>query len=177
MKASFFEFELPFADASILSLSQKMNWLHNPKSWIEFPSECLWYIIPGLVFHAIGFIVALVIVMILGWFRIQWPRLSTLMIFQLYLLISAMIVNGVWSCTIWGNLYWSVDYTSNFSVFMPIQPRQIGYSWGPEMTGELNGITLTHLNLVWAIFAITAWMLAFFTTRWTCSKLRRRMKS
>ena len=154
-----------------------MNWPHDPKSWLDFPTECLWYLLPGLVFHAIGFIVVLFIVMILGWFRIQWPRLSTLMIFQLWLLISAMIVNGIWSCTIWGNLYWSVDYTSDFSVFMPIRRWQVEYSWGPEMSGGLNGITLTQLNLVWTIFAISAWMIALFATRWTCTKLRKPMEN
>jgi hypothetical protein len=104
--------------------------------------------------------------MILGWFRISRPKISTLLIFQAYLLISAMIVNGLWSCIIWGRFYWSVDYTSDFSVFMPIRRSQVADFWGAKMTGGLNGTTLTQLNLIWASFAVLAWVIAVFATRW-----------
>jgi hypothetical protein len=105
------------------------------------------------------------------------PKISNLMIFQSYLLISSMIVNGFWSCAIWGKLYWSVDYTSDFSVFMPIRSSQIDYSWSPEVAGGLNGVTLTQLNLVWASFAISAWILALLATRWTISTLSKRQEN
>jgi hypothetical protein len=113
----------------------------------------------------------------LGWIGLFRPRISTLMIFQAYLLISSMIVNGFWSCIIWGKLYWSVDYTSDFSVFIPIRRSQIEYSWSAEMAGGLNGVTLTQLNLVWALFAISAWVLAFLATRWTISTLSKRQEN
>lgn len=145
-----------------------MNWPPDPKSWFEFPAECLWYLLPGVVFHAIGFIVSLIVIMALGRFISRLPSLSVLTVFHLYLLIFAMIANGVWSCTIWGNLYWSVDYTSDFSVYMPVRRWQVEYSWGPEMSGGLNGITLAQLNLVWAVFALLAWILAACATSWTC---------
>jgi hypothetical protein len=150
-----------------------MNWSHDPKSWLDFPAECVWYLMPGVVFHAIGFIVSLVVIMVLDWFRYHQLRLSALMIFQAYLIIFAMIANGIWSCIVWGNLYWSVDYTSDFSVFMPIRRSRVEYSWGTEMAGGLNGITLTQLNLVWALFAVSAWIIAFFATRWTCTRQRK----
>jgi hypothetical protein len=148
-----------------------MNWPPDPKHWSEFPVECLWYLLPGGLFHVIAFPILLGLMMITAWKGILQPRISTLMIFQGYLLISAMIMNGLWSCIIWGKLYWSVDYTSDFSVFMPIRRSQVEYSWGPEMSGGLNGITLTHLNLVWLGFAILAWVLAVVATRWTTTKL------
>jgi hypothetical protein len=85
-----------------------------------------------------------------------------------------MLVNGLWSCFIWGHLYWSVDYTSDFSAFIPITSGQIDYSWGPEMSGGLNGITLLQLNLIWAVFAVSAWTLAFFATRWTINSRRKK---
>mgnify|MGYP007092108871 CR=1 FL=1 len=113
----------------------------------------------------------------IGWIGLFRPRISTVMIFQAYLLISSMIVNGFWSCIIWGKLYWSVDYTSDFSVFMPIRRSQIEYSWSAEMAGGLNRVTLTQLNLVWALFAISAWVLAFLATRWTISTLSKRQEN
>ncbi len=75
---------------------------------------------------------------------------------------------------VWGNLYWSVDYTADYSVFYPITPGLIDYSWGSEMSGGLNGVTLTELNMLWAILAASAWLLAFAATRWTT---RFRMKN
>ncbi len=154
-----------------------MNWPPDPKSWSEFPTECLWYLLPGGLFHVIASPIILGIMLTYGRFAYFRPKISTLMIFQAYLLIFSMIVNGLWSCAIWGKLYWSVDYTSNFSVFMPIRNSQIDYSWSPEMAGGLNGITLTQLNLIWAIFAISAWILAFLATRWTISTLSKRKEN
>jgi hypothetical protein len=154
-----------------------MNWPPDPKSWSEFPTECLWYLLPGGLFHVIAVPVILSVMATLGWIGLFRPKISTLMIFQAYLLISSMIVNGFWSCIIWGKLYWSVDYTSDFSVFMPIRRSQVEYSWSPEMAGGLNGVTLTQLNLVWASFAISAWILAFLATRWTTSTLSKRQEN
>ena len=165
------------ACCSITLFSNKMNWPPDPKSWSEFPTECLWYLLPGGLFHLIAVPVILGAMATLAWFGLFRPRISTLMIFQAYLLISSMIVNGFWSCIIWGKLYWSVDYTSDFSVFMPIRSSQIDYSWSPEMVGGLNGVTLTQLNLVWASFAIYAWILAFLATRWTITTLSKRQEN
>jgi len=144
-----------------------MNWPPNPKSWIEFPTECLWYLLPGAVFHIAALVISFIAIFALrrlGWYR---PPLLTAMIFQGYLLIAGMIASGIWSCTIWGRLYWSVDYTSDFSVFFPISRKLVDYSWGANYSGGLNQITLTGLNMVWLAFAIGAWLLAFAATRWT----------
>lgn len=152
-----------------------MNWPHDPKSWLEFPLECLWYLLPGAVFHIVALIAGIAgfsVGRLLGW---RLPRFSTLVIFQSYLLLASMIVNGFWSCTVWGSLYWSVDYTADFSVFMPITRGQIDYSWSPEIVGGLNGVTLTQLNLVWALFALSAWIIALLATRWTISRRRNRI--
>ena len=151
-----------------------MNWPPDPKSWLELPAECLWYLLPGLVWHAMFFVVSLIVLLILGLIGSRRFGLSASILFQGYLLISSMFVNGLWSCIVWGRLYWSVDYTSDFSVFMPITRGQIDYSWGAEMSGGLNGITLFQLNLIWAIFAMAAWGLAFWATRWTMSHRRKR---
>jgi hypothetical protein len=144
-----------------------MNWPPDPKSWFEYPSECLWYLMPGIVVHVGALILSLIAVATFRAFKCRTPRVATILIFQGYLLFAAMLVNGFWSCAIWGHLYWSVDYTADFSVFYPITRGQIEYAWGPEMSGGLNGITLGGLNVVWTIHATVAWMLAFVATRLT----------
>jgi hypothetical protein len=95
------------------------------------------------------------------------------MVFQGYLLIAAMIANGIWSCAVWGRLYWSVDYTSDFSAFIPMFKSQIEYSWGPDMNGGLNGVTLSQLNSVWFVFAAAVWILAFLATCFTINARRK----
>ncbi len=60
---------------------------------------------------------------------------------------------------------------------MPIRRSQVEYSWSGEMAGGLNGVTLTQLNLVWTLFALSAWVLAFLATRWTISNLSKRQEN
>lgn len=150
-----------------------MNWPYDSKSWLEYPAECLWYLMPGIVYHIIALILSLIAVAMIQFFKFCKPRITTVLIFQGYLLIIAMLVNGIWSCSIWGKLYWSVDYTADFSAFFPITPRKIVYSWGPELSGGLNKISLTVLNLIWAFFAVITWGLAFIATRWTTQLSRK----
>ncbi len=140
-----------------------MDWPPDPKSWLEYPAECLWYLIPGLLYHAAILLASPLLIAIVRVLTRYRPRSSTTLIFQGYLLLAAMIVNGVWSCAVWGHLYWSVDYTADFSVFLPITTNQIEYSW-EQIAGGLNGITLTQLNVIWAIFAASAWLLSFVAT-------------
>jgi hypothetical protein len=144
-----------------------MNWPPAPKSWFTYPVECLWYLFPGIVFHVVALVLSVIVVVTFRAFKCRTPHVATILIFQGYLLLAAMHVNGFWSCAVWGRFYWSVDYTADFSVFYPITHRQIENTWGPQMSGGLNGITLGELNVMWAIHATVAWLLAFFATRWT----------
>ena len=153
-----------------------MIWPPDPKSWSEFPAECCWYLFPLAPFlHIFAFIASLGALMIFRMVGVRGLRFSTIILYHGYLLIAAMIANGVWSCAIWGRLYWSVDYTSDFSPFYPITKGVICYSWGPNYSGGLNGLTLTELNMVWLVFALGTWLSAFFLTRWTCRPVRRRI--
>ena len=149
-----------------------MNWPPTPKSWIDFIPECLWYLMPNGILHLAIFILSATL------FGIMWrcgvrrlPRFRSLLLFQVYLLLCAMFMNGIWSCTIWARLYWSVDYTSDFSPFYPITSGLIHYSWSEKMTGGLNGISLTTLNGVWLIFALLTWILAVLLTRFTLTRI------
>lgn len=148
---------------------KKMNWPPGPKNWFDFPVECFWYLLPGMVFHILALVASFAGIVAIRKMSAFRPRFSTAIIFQVYLLIAAMIANGFWSCVIWGRLYWSVDYISDFSVFIPMIRNQVEGSWGPHYSSSLNGITLTELNMVWLASAIGAWLLAFTATRWTGS--------
>jgi hypothetical protein len=148
-----------------------MHWPPDPKSWSEFPQECFWYLIPGVVWHILALIISVIGIGALRMLTSYRPRFSTVFLFQGYLLAAAMLMNGAWSSLVWGRFYWSIDYTSDFSAFMPIIRNQIEGSWGPIYSSGLKDISLTQLNLIWLIFALGAWLLALVTTRWTCNRL------
>lgn len=147
------------------------HWPPDPKSWTEFPIECFWYLMVGIVVHGIAVILSVGGAMIVRWIGWRRPSIGNLLLFHLYLLGSAMIANGVWSCTIWGRLYWSVDYVADFSPFFPIFQGLIDYSWGKGYSGGLNGISLFQLNCVWFAFAVTVWGCALIATKWTTRHL------
>lgn len=144
-----------------------MTWPPDPKSWLEYPAECLWYLMPGIFLHLTALLLSLIAITLFRAFKVWTPRITTILIFQAYLLLAAMLVNGVWSCAIWGHFYWSVDYTADFSVFYPITRQRIEYSWPPDMSGGLKGITLGELRFFWFVHAFIAWLVAFLATRWT----------
>lgn len=144
-----------------------MNWPPESKSWLEFPSECLWYLVPGVVHHIVALVATLAFMSLLRRVWKNQPRISTILYFHGYLLMVAMIANGLWSCAVWGNHYWSVDYISDFSVFFPISRATIKHSWGSEMSGGFNGVTLAELNLIWVGFGVGVWLIALALTLWT----------
>lgn len=152
-----------------------MNWRPTPKNWSEFIPECLWYLMPEGILHVAIFFLSAVL------FGMMWrcgvrglPRFGSIALFQVHLLWIAMIMNGIWSCAIWARLYWTVDYTSDFSPFRPISSNLIHYSWGEKMTGGLNGISLLTLNAVWLIFALFTWILAALLTRFTLTRIHKK---
>lgn len=147
-----------------------MIWPPDPKSWSEFPAECFWYLLPGIAFHILAVVLSSIGIRAIRSVSRYRPKFSTAMIFQGYLLIAAMIANGIWSCVIWGRFYWSIDYTADFSVFMPFVRNQVTGGWSATYYNSLNGVSLTELNMFWLIFALGAWTAAFFATRW---KIRR----
>lgn len=62
----------------------------------------------------------------------------------------------------WGRLYYSTDYVFDFSPVWPITQRIIDMPFG-EQRGQLFGVTLVQLQLVWLTFALGTWgVTAFF---------------
>jgi len=150
-----------------------MDWPPTTPSWYELPIEVLYYFLPGLFVHAAFLILCLVGAFTLRKLKCRSISSDTVLKFNAIFYIVAMLVNGVWSCSIFGNYYWSVDYVSDFSPFYPIREGVITYSWGEEMTGGLkDGFSLKQLNSIWAAFASVTWGLAFLVT-FMLSKVRR----
>ena len=141
-----------------------MNWPPSTKSWVEFIPECFWYLFPGLFYHIVAILLTLGLYFVFTFTPIKLPRLRSVLLFHTCLIITAMLANGIWSCTIWGNYYWTVDYTSDFSAFTPIARVQIDYSWGEDITGGLNGVSLVQLNQIWLGFVAFTWLAAFGLT-------------
>ena len=123
------------------------------------------YLMSGLFLHLVVYVLSVVGIAVIRLASSRQPKFSTAFIFQVFLLFTGMLSNGIWSSVVWGRLYWSVDYVSDFSVFIPLLRNQVKGSWGPDQESALNGITLTQLNLVWLIFALGAWGIAVVATK------------
>jgi hypothetical protein len=72
------------------------------------------------------------------------------------LLVVGSVANGLWSCLVWGRLYFSTDYVFDFSPFWPITQKVIDAPFG-DMCGQLFGVSLLQLQLVWLLFAVVTW--------------------
>ena len=84
-----------------------------------------------------------------------WRVLRDVVVFHQFFFLSAALFHTIWSCTIWGNLYFSTDYVVDFLPFLPILPRVIEAGFAHYESGWINhGLSLVHLNLIWAAFAI-----------------------
>ena len=81
-------------------------------------------------------------------------------VFNAILLFVSALLNLVWSYTVWGVAYYSMDYVTDFCPFFPITHHRIFYEWDGE-TGEiLNGLKIYHVQLIWFLFAFVAWIIS-----------------
>ena len=146
-----------------------MQWSHQSAPWNSFIPESLFYLIPGLITHAAFFVLSLILIQPFTRSRFYPNKISTILIFNLVFLFVSMTSNGFWSCSVWGYLYFSTDYISDFSPFYPIRQSVIDMTFG-EQVGSLNKITLVELNWIWSLYAISTWSLSYFLTRIILSK-------
>jgi hypothetical protein len=85
------------------------------------------------------------------------------------LLVVGSIANGLWSCLVWGRFYFSTDYVFDFSPFWPITQKVIDAPFG-EMRGQLFGVSLFQLQLVWLLFATGTWTVSILLYRLICRR-------
>lgn len=143
----------------------------HPHPWSEFPAECLLYFaLMGLVHLAI-FVIGCLVLAALA-IRQRGTFLRRVRRFGLFiglLLVVGSISNGLWSCLIWGRLYFSTDYVFDFSPFWPITQGLIDAPFG-DMRGQLLGVSLFQLQLVWLLFAAGTWTATILLYRLICKR-------
>ena len=127
----------------------------HPHDWSEFFVECLIYFVPFSVVHAIAFIIGSFVIAAFSWRQRSMliGRIRRFGLFLALLLIVGSLFNGMWSCSVWGRLYYSTDYVLDFTPFWPITHSLIDMRFG-DQRGQLFGVTLTQLNMVWLLFAL-----------------------
>ena len=128
-----------------------------------YPIECFWYWFPlGAVVHGAFFLAGVILIGAIFLFRRGHFRrwFSRWAVFNVCLFVTAGLTNGLWSCFIFGRLYWSADYIFDFTPFWPVTQRTLDFPHGREV-GGLLGISLLQLQALWVPFAVTAWVSAF----------------
>ena len=142
-----------------------------PYSWSEFPFECGIYFVFMGVLHlglfAIGSLIfAVFAIRQRGRFLRRVDRLG---LFLGLLLLVGSVANGLWSCFVWGRLYYSTDYVFDFSSFWPITQWTIDGPFGTER-GQLLGASLFQVQLVWLLFAAGTWTATILLYWFICKR-------
>ena len=143
----------------------------HPYSWSEFPAECMYYFMLMGLLHLALFVVGCLALAALatrhrGTFL---RRASRLGLFLGLLLVIGSAANGLWSCLVWGRLYFSTDYVFDFSAFWPITQKTIDAPFG-DMRGQLLGVSLFQLQVVWLLFAAATWAATTLLYRLICRR-------
>jgi hypothetical protein len=136
--------------------------------WHYYFYECLYhFVIMGTLYVAVFFIGSLLLLLFsLKRLTILPKRIGHFGLFLLLFLIVGSLVNGVWSCLIYGHIYDSFDYVIDFTPFWPVTmnpdpPRVEGY-----------GTTLTELNSIWFAFSAFTWIVTLVLYRLTLQKIK-----
>ena len=156
------------AGHSLLSVKQHrtMNTTLHPIPWSEFPTECFWYLAPMSMLHLVVFAAGCLVAVMIP--RKQpgtlLRRIGRLGLFIGLLLVVGSLFNGLWSCLLWDRLYHSNDYLFDFTPIWPITWSMIDRPFGNEH-GQLLGVSLFQLQLVWLLFAVGTWGVTIFLYR------------
>lgn len=136
--------------------------MNGQYSWIDFPLECVLYLLINLLImpwlllavFVIGCLVLALLARTQPGIFLKWVGRVGLFL-GLFLVVGA-IFNGLWSCLVFGHLYDSADYVVDFFPCWPITQGVIDATWVNER-GHLFGISLFQLQLVWFVFAAGTW--------------------
>jgi hypothetical protein len=130
----------------------------QPISWSEFPDECLGYFMSMGILSVVALgAVCIVFAVLAVWQRGTFLRRAVhFALFAILLSTASALFNALWSCLIWGHLYFSTDYLVDFFPFWPITQRVIDAEFG-GMRGQLLGVSLFQVQLVWLLFASGTW--------------------
>jgi len=136
----------------------------EPYPIIEAPLEALLYTCFFGIVHAAILGAGLVLALPLcfwGW-RQYLVFARGFAVFSVLLLLTAAVLNAVWSCTIWGRVYYSTDYVVDFNPFYPISQTWIETPFG-NMKGQIYpGFGMLHVRAAWFLFALATWTGAIY---------------
>lgn len=129
---------------------------------LSYPQECFAYSLFGGTVHVAFFLAGVLVLgalsIIQGGHFLRWQRRWA--VFNLSFFVAASLVNGAWSCLVFGRLYWSTDYVSDFLPFWPITQSVLDARFG-DQAGGLLGISLLQLQALWVPFAACAWIFGY----------------
>ncbi len=132
----------------------------EPFPIIEAPVEALLYVLFFGLVHAA--ILAAGLVLATPLFRYGWKQYlifaRAFVVFNVCLLVTSAIMNAIWSCTIWGRVYFSTDYVADFNPFYPIGQAYIESSFGDMKGRILSGFSIGYVRAAWFAFAFAAWV-------------------
>jgi hypothetical protein len=131
-----------------------------------FPLDCIFYLIFMSVAHFIIFILGCVVLFVISALSRRQcaflkQRVGRYALFNLILLLVGCVFSSLWSCFIFGNFYWSYDSLGDFEPIWPITRSLIDYG-GADIHGQLFGISLLELQLVWLAFAFGSWATTYY---------------
>jgi hypothetical protein len=137
----------------------------HPMPWSDFPTKCFIYLLFGGIAHVLFFFFGFFCIVVVSAPSQRLclhlsQNLRRFTLFSLLFLPVAAIFNGVWSCTIWGQFYDSTDYVIDFLPFWPIARGIIDAPFVNER-GQLLGISLFELQLIWFVFAVGTWAVTY----------------
>ena len=121
----------------------------HPESWAEFPTECLWYAGFAIIWQLLFGLPFLFDLIEDHWTDrpMRREKVTRWLFFNTSLLAAGSVLNGIWSCTVWGNLYLDEDSLVDFSPLLPL------FDWS-HLT-----VPAWRMMAVWAAFTITCWLL------------------
>ncbi len=142
---------------------------------LSYIGECAWYWAFMEVVHTLLFALGVGVLALASRYRrgqfrswfVHWA------LFSLCSFIMAGLMSGLWSCLVFGRLYWSTDYVFDFTPFWPVTQRTLDHSFGGQV-GGLLGISLFPLQALWLLFATITWLSAGYTTHLTMRWSERR---
>lgn len=134
-------------------------------------SEFLIYFCVGGLVHLVVLIAGIICAtpLLFGRIRRYIRFVAWYSLFNVILILVSALMNSLWSFTVWGVAYYSMDYVTDFSPFWPITQGTIDAHFGGQRGALLNGMTLRGVQLLWLGFAVFTWI----ATAWIFIKTRK----
>ncbi|HEY2343554.1 MAG TPA: hypothetical protein VGH90_11010 [Chthoniobacteraceae bacterium] len=99
-----------------------------------------------------------------GWPR-YWGRVGRFALVLGLLLVVGAGFSVLWTEFVYGRLYYSTDYVSDFFPYLPITQGILDSDFDGEVGGLLSASSVFELEVVWFIFAATTWIVTIWCYR------------